>query len=143
MMYIFENEGNEASIVYSAKGLTQEQIESSIAVNELPANPYKNGVLKAKKETGEIWWEEAPQSKILSKAEFFKLLTWEEQLKIRNYQNYITEQDKLEAFTVLYENFKDFKEVDLSDANWVQDFAQIVIWCEILTAERIAEIIGA
>jgi len=60
MFYIFENNDNNASIVYDETTLTNEQKAKGIAIAELPTAETPEGkqaVLKCKKSTGEVWYE--------------------------------------------------------------------------------------
>ena len=60
MFYIFENNNNNASIVYDETTLTNEQKAKGIAIAELPTAETPEGkqaVLKCRKATEEIWYE--------------------------------------------------------------------------------------
>ena len=60
MIYVFENDNNNASIVYDETTLTEEQKVKGIAIAELPIEEVPKGkqaVLKCKKSTGEVWYE--------------------------------------------------------------------------------------
>ena len=60
MIYVFENDNNDASVVYDETTLTEEQKVKGIAIAELPIEEVPKGkqaVLKCKKSTGEVWYE--------------------------------------------------------------------------------------
>lgn len=60
MFYIFENNNNNASIVYDETTLTNEQKAKGIAIAELPTAETPEGkqaVLKCRKSTEEVWYE--------------------------------------------------------------------------------------
>ena len=60
MFYIFENDNNNASVVYDETTLTNEQKAKGIAIAELPTAETPEGkqaVLKCRKSTGEVWYE--------------------------------------------------------------------------------------
>lgn len=154
-MYVFEGKNNMASVVYDDNTLAEEEKISGIYATELPIKQNiegKTAILKADKKTNYIWWEyqnlseETIETKILSKAKFLKRLTFDEKVKISNYEKYITGEDyeiKVDAMKALWNEFNTFVEVDLSDAEWCAEFSQIIVWTGLITAERIAEIIGA
>lgn len=60
MIYVFENENNNASIVFNENVLTEDQKKIGIAIEKLPVSeeiPGKHPVLKADKSTGSVWYE--------------------------------------------------------------------------------------
>ena len=60
MFYVFENENNNASIVYDGNTLTDLHKQNAIAISNLPEKENgegKNAILKCNKSTGEVWWE--------------------------------------------------------------------------------------
>ena len=60
MIYVFENDNNDASVVYDETTLTEEQKVKGIAIAELPIEEVPKGkqaVLKCRKATEEIWYE--------------------------------------------------------------------------------------
>lgn len=60
MIYIFENDNNNASWTIEGHLLTEEQKANAIIIEQLPEKQNIEGkvaVLKCKKETGEVWYE--------------------------------------------------------------------------------------
>ncbi len=60
MIYLFENEENNASIVYVDNSLTEEQKQQAVVVEKLPQEDKQEGkyaILKVKKSTNEVWYE--------------------------------------------------------------------------------------
>ena len=60
MIYVFENDNNDASVVYDETTLTNGQKANGIAIESLPIAETPEGkqaVLKCKKSTGEVWYE--------------------------------------------------------------------------------------
>lgn len=60
MIYVFENDNNDASIVYDGMILTEEERTKGIAIEQLPAREEIEGkiaVLKCNKSTNEVWYE--------------------------------------------------------------------------------------
>ena len=66
MIYIFENPGNGASIVYDETTLTTENKEKGIAVESLPVpviQADKIPVLKCEKSTDRVWYDYVDEPK--------------------------------------------------------------------------------
>lgn len=60
MIYLFENVGNSASIVFEEDTLTLDERARGIAIESLPLEEKKEGkqaVLKCRKTTNEVWYE--------------------------------------------------------------------------------------
>ena len=60
MIYLFENDNNNASVVYDETTLTNDQKANGIAIESLPIAETPEGkqaVLKCNKSTGEVWYE--------------------------------------------------------------------------------------
>lgn len=60
MIYVFENDNNDASIVYDGTILTEAERTKGIAIEQLPHKEEIEGkiaVLKCNKATGEVWYE--------------------------------------------------------------------------------------
>jgi len=60
MLYIFESQGNLASVVFDETTLSQENKAQGIPVEKLPnivTKPGKIPVLKCSKETNEVWYD--------------------------------------------------------------------------------------
>lgn len=60
MIYVFENDGNNASVVYDETTLTNDQKANGIAIESLPIAETPEGkqaILKCRKSTGEVWYE--------------------------------------------------------------------------------------
>jgi hypothetical protein len=60
IVYLFENDNNNASVVYDETTLTEQEKTKGIPVAELPTAETPEGkqaVLKCKKSTGEVWYE--------------------------------------------------------------------------------------
>lgn len=92
MIYLFENPGNGASIVYDGSTLTEEQKARGVAVEALPEPQTPTGkiaVLKVRKSTGDVWYDyvNKPQSEL------------EQQLAALQQENLMA----LEAAATLYE----------------------------------------
>jgi hypothetical protein len=63
MIYIFEGQNNSASVVYDGLTLTTKQKNAAIKVEVLPEPETPDGMqpmLKASKETGQVWYEYIP-----------------------------------------------------------------------------------
>ena len=60
MIYLFENDDNNASVVYDETTLTNDQKANGIAIESLPIAETPEGkqaILKCRKSTGEVWYE--------------------------------------------------------------------------------------
>lgn len=60
MVYLFENPGNHASVIYDTSTLTPEQLAKGVAVEAIPTPETPAGkvaVLKVSRATGEVWYE--------------------------------------------------------------------------------------
>jgi len=60
MIYLFENDNNNASVVYDETTLTNDQKANGIAIESLPIAETPEGkqaILKCRKSTGEVWYE--------------------------------------------------------------------------------------
>lgn len=60
MIYLFENDDNNASVVYDETTLTNGQKANGIAIESLPIAETPEGkraVLKCRKATEEVWYE--------------------------------------------------------------------------------------
>jgi len=60
MIYLFENDDNNASVVYDETTLTNDQKANGIAIESLPIAETPEGkraVLKCRKATEEVWYE--------------------------------------------------------------------------------------
>ncbi len=60
MIYLFENDNSNASVVYDETTLTNDQKANGIAIESLPIAETPEGkqaVLKCNKSTGEVWYE--------------------------------------------------------------------------------------
>lgn len=165
-MWLFENKNNNATIVYDARGIDSNTLSKALEVESLPVkdeDSTKVGILKVDILAKKVWWDYVdkiiPKSiyPVISKAEFKKRLTIAERIKIVNYDKYIVPSvdpvtseieseesviNKKELMSVIIDDFKDFKEIDLNDVSWVEDFTQIVVYCGLLTSERVKEILS-
>lgn len=155
-MYIFEGKDNYASIINSENSLTQQEKEKGIHISNLPTKEIIQGkaaILKADKAKELVWWEyvdiiedvsdTAPI--MLTKAQFLRRLTEDELNKVTNYEMFTTGTDKLQkdmAMKTLWMFFNTFENVNLADASWVSDFAQVIIWTGLITEARLKEILG-
>lgn len=60
MIYLFENPGNKASVVYDETGLSAEHKAKAIIIDVLPEPEVRAGkmhVLKCRKDTNEVWYD--------------------------------------------------------------------------------------
>lgn len=165
-MFLFENNNGNATIIYNPVGIPNSELEKSLFVESLPTEeviPGKRAILKVKVSEGKVWWEyedivvAKKYLPVLTKAEFKRRLTFEERARIINYDKYIVAgidpitgqletndvvMAKKEMMSVVIDDFKDFREIDLNDTAWVEDFTYILVYCRLLTADRIKEILS-
>lgn len=154
-MYIFEGKDNLASIINSEDSLSEEQKEKGIYISNLPTKEIiqgKTAILKADKAKELVWWEYIEIQNpppivteiLISKAEFLKRLTEEELNRCINYEFFTTGEDKLQKdmyMKMLWKLFDNFEKITISDAEWCQQFAQVIAWCELITTERLKTIL--
>lgn len=60
MIYVFENDNNNASVVFDENTLTEQEKAKGIALEQLPITEEvegKEAVLKCRKSTNEVWHE--------------------------------------------------------------------------------------
>ena len=66
MIYLFENQDNNASIVYDASTLTEQEKSQGIAIEQLPTPQTPDGkiaILKCRKSDESVWYEYADAPK--------------------------------------------------------------------------------
>ncbi len=154
-MYIFEGKDNFASVIYNVNSLTDDEKQRAIILTDLPEKQTiegKTAILKADKKQNLVWWEyidiveDVPDTIpiIITKAQFLKRLTEDELNKVTNYEMFTTGTDKLQKdmyMKTLWKMFDNFEKVTISDAEWCQQFAQIVVWAGLITADRLQAIL--
>lgn len=138
MLYIFEGMGNTASIVENASGINTSK---AIQVEELPTNPYKYGELRIDVANNKLWWIEANPPQLILKSELLSRLTEEELDNIINFEDVITDIEKKKLMRKVMFKFNNYQEVDLSHPD-TANFANALVYCGILTVERVNDIIG-
>lgn len=60
MIYVFENDNNNVSIVFDETTLTEQEKSKGIALEQLPIEEViegKEAILKCRKATNEVWYE--------------------------------------------------------------------------------------
>ncbi|MEG2412382.1 MAG: hypothetical protein RSA29_10545 [Clostridium sp.] len=60
MIYLFENQNNDTSIVFDEETLTEKDKVKGIAIESLPLKENREGkiaILKCRKSTNEVWYE--------------------------------------------------------------------------------------
>lgn len=125
---------NDNKLIY---GNTSEFTQETIT--EIPANidttkfgdyEYENGVFTRVK------------FPVILKSALLSRLTDEELNNIVNFEEIITDTEKKSLMRKVMFKFNNYQEVDLGHPD-TTNFANALVYCELMTAERVAEIIGA
>lgn len=125
---------NDNKLIY---GNTSEFTQETIT--EIPANidttkfgdyEYENGVFTRVK------------FPVILKSALLSRLTDEELNNIVNFEEIITDTEKKNLMRKVMFKFNNYQEVDLGHPD-TTNFANALVYCELMTVERVAEIIGA
>lgn len=79
---------------------------------------------------------------IILKSELLSRLTEQELENIVNFEEIITDAEKLKLMRKVMFKFNNYQEIDLGHPD-TTNFANAIVYCGLITAERIKEIIGA
>lgn len=133
---------NDSKVIYGNSSLftqaTITEIPENIDLNRLGDYEYENGTFTRVK------------FPVILKSELLSRLTEQELDNIANYQDTINSQSiseeekiaRLKLMNKIMLKFNSYQEVNLGHPDTTA-FSQAVAYCELITAERVAEIIGA